>query len=365
MLDHVDELKRHVLEISKSSGLSVENIISDLSNSFKSEKQSGLICERYGLFPIQDEDAYKFSKKQEDTFWTSTELSFVDDKEGYERLPCDQKRLIDISLSFFLLADSMVNENIIVRFMNDAKTPEEKRMFVMQMAIESVHEDAYGLMVHTLYSPAKITELKAWADSAPYMRRKFDFINKWICSSESFTSRLLAFACVEGISFAILFVIIFWFKGRGNQLPNLNFTNEQISKDETLHRDFGCFLYRRYGSLSYENALEIVLSLVKVEEEFIDWLFEQGDVCDLSPGDFKEYLHLTADNLLVEAGHLPYFGASNPFTWMIGISLTQKHNFFEKRGGNYRRDIKYNKNESSIGASLYAEDFGQLDDIDF
>jgi ribonucleoside-diphosphate reductase subunit M2 len=48
---------------------------------------------------------------------------------------------------------------------------------------------------------------------------------------------------VEGIHFSGSFAAIFWLKKRG-LMPGLTFSNELISRDEGLHTDFACLLYR-------------------------------------------------------------------------------------------------------------------------
>jgi ribonucleoside-diphosphate reductase subunit M2 len=64
-----------------------------------------------------------------------------------------------------------------------------------------------------------------------------------LVSAERFAERLIAFACVEGIFFSGSFCSIFWLKKRG-LMPGLTFSNELISRDEGLHTDFACLLYR-------------------------------------------------------------------------------------------------------------------------
>ena len=66
---------------------------------------------------------------------------------------------------------------------------------------------------------------------------------KWISNSGRFAERLVAFAVVEGIFFSGSFCAIFWLKKRG-LMPGLTFSNELISRDEGLHCDFACELYR-------------------------------------------------------------------------------------------------------------------------
>ena len=59
----------------------------------------------------------------------------------------------------------------------------------------------------------------------------------------SFYERLVGFACVEGILFSGSFCAIYWLKKRG-LMPGLTFSNELISRDEGLHCDFACLIYK-------------------------------------------------------------------------------------------------------------------------
>lgn len=291
---------------------------------------------RASLFPIIDEEGYRFAKLQESMFWSANELSFIDDKKGYATLEDNEKRLLDIILSFFLPGDGLVNNNLIHRFLQECETAEETMMFINQMAIEIVHAETYGLMFYTLYDEDKINDLQEMAESSPYMRKKIDTIEKWTNSERTKPERLLAFACVEGIFFSVLFAVIFWFRSKKNVLPNLIHSNELIAKDETLHRDYGCYLFKKRGGLPWDEAIEIIKEFVGVETEFIGWLVGQG-VSDLTEKDLVTFLHLVADNLLAQAGYSPYYKVTNPFSWMNDIALVQKNNFYEIRGGSYTR----------------------------
>merc|ERR1712007_112291 len=93
---------------------------------------------------------------------------------------------------------------------------------------------------------------------------------KWIESTNSFTERLIAFACVEGIFFSGSFCAIFWLKKRG-LMPGLTFSNELISRDEGLHTEFACMLYREFviNKLPSTRVLEIISQAVDIELEFV------------------------------------------------------------------------------------------------
>merc|ERR1719384_1212956 len=108
------------------------------------------------------------------------------------------------------------------------------------------------------------------------VRLKAEWAIKWMHEKAAFIQRLVAFACVEGIFFSGSFCAIFWLKKRG-LMPGLTFSNQLISRDEGLHTDFACLLYKKCkNQLDEETIREIVTSAVQCEQSFI---------CDSLPVD--------------------------------------------------------------------------------
>jgi ribonucleoside-diphosphate reductase subunit M2 len=141
---------------------------------------------------------------------------------------------------------------------------------------------------------------------------------------------------VEGILFSGSFCAIYWLKKRG-LMPGLTFSNELISRDEGLHTDFACLIYKLMKhQLDDEMVHEIIRGAVAAEKEFI---------CDALPcaligmnaGQMTEYIQFVADRLLTALGHPKLYNTANPFDWMELISLQGKTNFFEKRVGEYQK----------------------------
>ena len=93
---------------------------------------------------------------------------------------------------------------------------------------------------------------------------------RWIESEEAnFPQRLIAFAAVEGIFFSSSFAGIFWLKKRG-LLPGLTSSNEWICRDEGLHTDFACLLYKYVvEKLPEETVQEIIRDAVVAEKAFV------------------------------------------------------------------------------------------------
>ena len=337
-----------IVEETKEKRLASSTNVDNLTSTSTKVENKGLVqldnkdkhaaVERYSLYPLVDPDSFAFYKKQMANFWVTDELgTFTTDRDHYhKRLTPPARRLLDIALAFFLPGDGLVNNNLAHNFLLEAVTMEEQMMFIAQMAIEAVHAETYGLIVYMIHGLEGTRRLQAMVADSEYMQLKIDAMEKWTVSTRSRAERLLAWACVEGIFFSVLFAIIFWFRSQGNLLPTVVLANELISRDETLHRDYACYLFRTLAALDQASALEIVKYFVNIEERFIDWLLEE-EVQELTRHNLKQYLYLVADNLLVEAGLPKYFNGSCPFPWMNDIALVQKHNFYELRGGSYTK----------------------------
>jgi ribonucleoside-diphosphate reductase subunit M2 len=87
---------------------------------------------------------------------------------------------------------------------------------------------------------------------------KAEWAFKWIESSDSFAERMIGFAAIEGIFFSGSFCAIFWLKKRG-LMPGLTFSNELISRDEGMHTDFACLLYKHINNKLTNERIQFII----------------------------------------------------------------------------------------------------------
>lgn len=154
----------------------------------------------------------------------------------------------------------------------------------------------------------------------PSVKQKADWALKWIGSRNSFAERLVAFAAVEGIFFSGSFCAIFWLKKRG-LMPGLTFSNELISRDEGMHTDFACLLYKHLQSkLSEERITQIITEAVEVERMFVTESLPV-ELIGMNSGLMAQYIQFIADRLLFALGAKKHYKTENPFEWMDMISL--------------------------------------------
>jgi ribonucleotide reductase beta subunit family protein with ferritin-like domain len=197
--------------------------------------------------------------------------------------------------------------------------------------------EVYSQLIENLIKiPVEKMELFRAIETIDCVKQKANWALKWITSSDSFAERLIAFACIEGIFFSGSFCAIFWIKKR-NLMHGLTFSNELISRDEGLHRDFACLIYSKLvNKLPESRVLEIVLEAVKIEKYFVTESLPVSLV-GMNSTLMTDYISFVADHLLVSLGLPKYFNVENPFDWMELISLQGKTNFFEKRVGEYQK----------------------------
>lgn len=294
---------------------------------------------RFTPFPIQHADMYDMYKRAVASFWTAEEIDFSKDRDDWDyKLKPDEKHFIKHVLAFFASSDGIVQENLAQNFLNEIQIPEARLFYSYQIFNESIHNQTYGLLIDTyIDDDVEKKHLFEAVRTIPCVEKKAQWALKWMDKSRSFAERLVAFVCVEGLLFSGSFCSIFWLKKRG-LMPSLAFSNELISRDEGLHQNFGTLLYTKYlrHKLSADRVAAIVREAVEHEEEFTTVAVPCA-LIGMNADLLKQYIRFVADTIVVSLGYEPLYGATNPFDFMINISLQGKTNFFERRVSEYQR----------------------------
>jgi len=310
---------------------------------------------RYVMFPLQDEEIWQHYKKMEDCFWRTEEIDLSKDLIHWNKLNDNEKHFIKMVLAFFAASDGIVLENLGQRFMNEVQLPEARAAYGFQLMMENIHSETYSLLIDTyIKNPDEKLKLFRAIDNFECVKKKADWAIKWINDKRSsFATRLVAFACIEGIFFSGSFCSIYWLKKRG-LMPGLTFSNELISRDEGMHTDYAVCLFHKLNKKPKKQKIhDLFKEAVDIEKEFI---------CDALPCKLigmnkilmSQYIEFVADRLLVQLGYSKLYNVSCPFDFMEMISLEGKTNFFEKRVGDY-----------SLSSGQKSETNFNTDDIEF
>jgi ribonucleoside-diphosphate reductase beta chain len=337
--------------------------------------------ERYTLFPIYNRPIFNLYEDQVKAVWTPYEIDFSEDLKDLKKMKKEERDLILRVLAFFAQSDSIVNENLCLRFMQDVNIPEMLQFYSFQIGIEAIHAHTYALMIDNYVSDTEEKDkLFNAIKNFPTIAQKADWMKKWITSQDNFSKRLLAFALVEGVFFSASFCTIYWFKDR-NKLKGLSQANDLINRDESSHVQGASLLYnellkmdqkikknqfilntrvadlpeadlgklikenfflkksmlnngQEFKSLKEEEAYQIVRESVEIEKDFVkDTLRVQ--LLGINSELMCQYIEHVADLVLVQFGFNKLYNAKQPFDFMIKNDIRGKVNFFEHRSSEY------------------------------
>jgi ribonucleoside-diphosphate reductase beta chain len=299
--------------------------------------KSNDIKKRYSIFPVTHGDLWEKYKNAESQTWVAEEVDLS--KDRFDELKENEKTYLKNILAFFAISDGLVIDNLATNFLNEVEILEAQYFYGHQTFIEQVHANGYSLLIETYIKDLEEREaLFNSMETNVAVNKKATWAENWI-GHPSFGHRLVAFACVEGISFASVFSGVFWYRSR-NKMAGLAAMNELILRDETTHYEFALNLYKNYlkdeYKLSKDELRNIILSCCDVEKAFVEDSMPDG-LQGMTKEDMIRYVQYVTDIVLNDFGCKPEFNASNPFEFMARIGLSAKNNFFEQRVGEYSR----------------------------
>ena len=263
----------------------------------------------------------------------------------------DERRIVKRNLGFFVTADSLAANNIVLGTYRHITAPECRQYLLRQAFEEAIHTHAYQYIVESLQLDE--AEIFNAYHEIPSIRDKDEFLIPFIDTltdpsfrtgtpeaDQKLLKSLSVFACLmEGLFFYVGFTQILSL-GRQNKMTGSAEQYQYILRDESMHCNFGIDLI---NTIKMENPhlwtpefrdelREIFTKGVELEFRYAEDTMPRG-VLGLNSAMFKEYLRFIANRRCQQIGLDPLFeGAGNPFPWMAEmIDLKKERNFFETR----------------------------------
>ncbi len=336
------------------------------------DESSPANLEDYILQMERDPQSWGFYKRQESTDWTAEEFIFTKDAEEYRDAPDNIKRLMKGIIGFFLIGDGLISAEI-VTLLNRAYEQKNWPKFYylsMKLKIENTHAETYSKAALTIVPKEEHPEIVSMCKDLECIRNKGNWLQKYVDYSESEALENVACAVGEGVFFVSLFAIIFYMRKLGLFNTFIE-SNEQISKDETTHRDEACAEVKRLITIGeVEKAIEIIKTGVEIEKSHADYLLQfpiLGEVSDRDAGLTKENLYKYIEKLANEVCHLCgleliYPDKSFSLKWMEDINMSQKSNFYERENVvSYRKFDPNRKQDDEIDEGIYILDPESID----
>jgi len=263
----------------------------------------------------------------------------------------DERRIIKRNLGFFVTADSLAANNIVLGTYRHITAPEARQFLLRQAFEEAIHTHAYQYIVESLgLDESEIfnayNEVKSIRDKdeflIPFIQAIMDpnFHTGTTENDQTLLKSLIVFACLmEGLFFYVGFTQILAM-GRQNKMTGAAEQYQYILRDESMHCNFGIDLINQIKlenpqlwTAEFKAEIKaLFLKAVELEYRYAEDTMPRG-VLGLNASMFKGYLRFIANRRAVQIGLEELFpNEENPFPWMSEmIDLKKERNFFETR----------------------------------
>ena len=268
----------------------------------------------------------------------------------------DERRIIKRNLGFFVTADSLAANNIVLGTYRHITAPECRQFLLRQAFEEAIHTHAYQYIVESLgLDESEI--FNAYHEVAS-IREKDEFLIPFIDAimdphfhtgtpetDQTLLKSLIVFACLmEGLFFYVGFTQILSM-GRQNKMTGAAEQYQYILRDESMHCNFGIDLINQIKlenphlwTTAFKAEIKTLFErAVELEYRYAEDTMPRG-VLGLNANMFKGYLRYIANRRATQIGLEPLFpNEENPFPWMSEmIDLKKERNFFETRVIDYQ-----------------------------
>ena len=268
----------------------------------------------------------------------------------------DERRLVKRNLGFFVTADSLAANNIVLGTYRHITAPECRQFLLRQAFEEAIHTHAYQYITESLgLDEAEIfnayNEVQSIRDKDQFLIPFIDVISNPHFKTgtheadQTLLKSLIVFACLmEGLFFYVGFTQILAL-GRQNKMTGAAEQYQYILRDESMHCNFGIDVINtiklenpHLWTASFREEIKGLMQHgVELEYQYAEATMPRG-VLGLNATMFKEYLRFIANRRCTQIGlDVLYPGATNPFPWMSEMmDLKKEKNFFETRVTEYQ-----------------------------
>ncbi len=291
--------------------------------------------------PFQYPWAMELAEDHEKIHWGTWEVKLQEDVnqwKGNDITPKEKHHITQI-LRLFTQSDVQVASNYCDLFIPYFKNNEIRNMLLSFANREGTHQRAYALLNDTLGLDE--SEYAAFLDYKP-MADKIEFIAAGggsILRDDEEVGYALAQACInEGVGLFSAFVMLLNFQ-RFGKMKGMCEVVEWSIRDETKHVEGMTQLFKHFlrekprlvKDSFKEYIYETARTAVKLEDDVIDLVFEDGDMEGLTASEVKDYIRYLTDRRLIQLGLKGNYGIKeNPLPWVDWVVAGDSFkNFFE------------------------------------
>jgi ribonucleoside-diphosphate reductase subunit M2 len=302
---------------------------------------------KYILKTDKDPISWDFYKRQEAQDWSAEEFSFVQDKDDYIRSNPRIKELLKGIFGFFLIGDGIISEDLVPMIQEAIVESNWPKVYYlsMQLKVENTHAETYSKAALTIIPEDEHQDMLDMCKGLDCVVKKGEWIATNIDNQKSRGLKNVACALGEGVGFVSLFAVIFYMR-KLNMFNDFIESNEQISKDESIHRDEKASEAKRSLTVEeHEQAYFLIREFVEIEKLHANYLLREpiiGAQVDEDSGftveNLHRYIEMLGDQVATLCGLDIVYESKVTLKWMEDINLSQKTNFYERNVvGSYRK----------------------------
>lgn len=314
-----------------------------------------LLDTRLYFFPFAYPKAYEYYQKQQKSHWLVDEINLSGDVSDWKsKLSPTEQQVIGTTLKGFTQVEVLIGNYWVARVCKWFKHAEVQMMGQTNGAFEAIHADSYSRFNLTI----GLDDFKTFNED-PVVKSKLDrLINtKGKTKKEIAVSLAVFSAFAEGVGLFSSFAILLNFS-RFNKMKGLGQIISFSIRDESLHSEAGCWLFRQliseypeiWTDETKKEIYEAARLTVQLEDDFIDKAFELGPIEGLDPKDLKQYIRFRANAKLNEIGlknnwkTIDKESVQRITSWFDVLSNGVEHaDFFATRVSSYSKGLNWSE----------------------
>ena len=309
--------------------------------------------ERIVYKPFEYPEAFDFYLKQQQAHWLWTEVPMMADVTDWKsNLSDTEKNIIGSILKGFAQTETVVNDywsNLVTKWF---RKPEIIAMGVCFANMETVHAETYSLLNEEL----GLDDFSEFLEDETTMAKIENLMNvrdghdgkpDWNARAKSLA---IFSAFTEGVNLFSSFAVLLSFKLQ-NKLKGVGQIVEWSIRDESLHSNAGCWLFRTLLEENPEiNTPELRAEIeeaaklsLKLELDFIDKVYEMGDLEGCPKYDLVSFIKHRVNTKMGDLGYGAIVNgidesAVKRMKWFDSLSAGKQHtDFFANRVTNYSK----------------------------
>ncbi len=266
-----------------------------------------LTTQRNFYKPFEYPKAFDFWELQQNAHWLPSEVAMAKDINDWTANLTESERLVvGQILKSFTQTEISVNEYWSRKVSAWFPKPEIAMMASAFASMETVHTVAYAYLNDSL----GLDDYSAFMQDSTAVA-KLDALKNAKGKSKRDIARSLAIfsGFTEGVNLFSSFAILMNF-ARFNILEGVETIVSWSVRDESLHSEAGCWLFRTFAEENPDiwdselksDIYEAARVSVKLEDDFIDNAFALGKIRGLDPSDLKQFIRMRANAKLYDLG---------------------------------------------------------------